>query len=76
MVAASTFNERAASPIRLVHGVVTTGDAGKFLRLEGPAVTLDLKEHDIDDLGRIVGILEHVVAGDRTRPGPTPRPAP
>jgi hypothetical protein len=61
MVAARIFNEKAENPVTVVHGVVTTGSAWKFLRLAGTALTLDLKEYYIDDLGKIVGILESLV---------------
>ncbi len=57
MVAAQLFNERAGSEFKLIHGVVTTGGAWKFLRLEGTSLTLDLKEYYVDDLGKLVGIL-------------------
>jgi hypothetical protein len=40
---------------------VTTGSAWKFLRLEGTTVTLDLKEYYIDNLGKLVGVLTHIV---------------
>jgi hypothetical protein len=42
MVAAQLYNERAGSEIKVVHGVVTTGSAWKFLRLEGTNLTIDL----------------------------------
>ncbi len=58
MVAAQLYNERAGSEIKIVHGVVTTGSAWKFLRLDGTCLTLDLKEYYIDDLGKLVGILQ------------------
>jgi hypothetical protein len=61
MVAAQLDNERAESPIKVVYGVVTTGSAWKFLRLEGSTLTLDLKEYYIDDLGTILGILQSLV---------------
>ena len=40
MVAAGLYNQRAGSPIDVIHGVVTTGAAWKFLRLEGTSVIL------------------------------------
>jgi hypothetical protein len=61
MVAAQLFNERAGSEIKLVHGVVTTGSAWKFLRLEGKTLTLDLREYYVDDLGTLVGILQSLL---------------
>ena len=61
MVAAQMFNQRAESPIDVIHGVVTTGDAWKFLRLEGTRLTLDIKEYFIDDPGKILGVLQSLL---------------
>jgi hypothetical protein len=59
--AATLYNQRAGSPVAAVCGVVTTGSAWKFLRLEGTTVTLDLKEYYIDNLGKLVGVLTYLV---------------
>jgi hypothetical protein len=61
MYAAELFNQESARPIPVVFGVVTTGSAWKFLRLEGARVTLDLKEYYIDNLGKIVGVLKSII---------------
>jgi hypothetical protein len=61
MVAADLFNQKAGRPISVIHGVVTTGSAWKFLRLRDSTVTLDLKEYYIDDPGEILGVLESLV---------------
>jgi hypothetical protein len=60
-VAARLLNERTGRPVAAVFGVSTTGTAWKFLRLTGTTVTLDEAEHLIDDPGRIMGILRHVI---------------
>ena len=59
MVAAQEFNARSPGPASLIHGVVTTGSAWKFLRLTGMTITLDRPEHYVSDLPRILGILGH-----------------
>ena len=59
--AATLYNQRAGSPIATVCGVVTTGSAWKFLRLEGTTVTIDLKEYYIDKLDKLVGVLTYIV---------------
>lgn len=59
--AATLYNQRAGSPVAAVCGVVTTGSAWKFIRLEETTVALDLKEYDIDNLGKLVGVLTHIV---------------
>lgn len=65
MVAARLFNEKADDGITMIHGVVTTGGAWQFLRLEGSSVTLDLKEYYIDDPGKILGVLHALLDGAR-----------
>jgi phospholipid N-methyltransferase len=61
MVAARDFNAKSATETGPVHGVVTTGIAWKFLRLEGDVVTLDLSEYFIAELARIMGILAQLL---------------
>lgn len=61
MVAAREFNQRAKTPQPAIYGAVTTGAAWKFLRLAGTALTLDRREYFIAELGRIMGILAHLL---------------
>ncbi|MGP0067261.1 MAG: hypothetical protein ACLQGP_27160 [Isosphaeraceae bacterium] len=61
MYAAQIFNEQSSSPVETVFGVVTTGSAWKFLRLQQAVVMLDVKEYDIDNAGKILGILTQIV---------------
>jgi hypothetical protein len=61
MVAAQEFNARSSAPVAVVSGVVTTGAAWKFLRLSGSVVTLDVPEYFVAELGRIMGILAHIL---------------
>jgi hypothetical protein len=68
MVAAQRFNREAGNGIETVHGLVTTGDNWKFLRLHGSVLAIDINEYLISQLERILGILVHVV-------GPLPQPA-
>ena len=64
MVAAREFNAAAVPPVSAVFGVVTTGGAWKYLRLTGSALTLDSREYFITELGRIMGILAHMLQTD------------
>lgn len=58
MVAAHIFNTVENSPsIKKLYGVVTTGTAWKFLKMEGIAVVIDLDEYSIDNPNKIMGIL-------------------
>ena len=61
MYAAQLFNQQSALSIEAVFGVITTGRAWKFLRLRQSVLTLDVKEYYIDNAGKILGILTHVV---------------
>jgi hypothetical protein len=61
MYAAQLFNQQSSSPIEAVFGVITTGSAWKFLRLQQAALTLDVKEYYIDNAGKILGILTYIV---------------
>ncbi len=58
MVAASIFNAAENnSDIKKLYGVVTTGTAWKFLKMEGLDVVIDLDEYIIDNPHKIIGIL-------------------
>jgi hypothetical protein len=61
MVAAQEFNSRSAPALTVVHGVVTTGSAWKFLRLSGAELVLDVEEYFIAEMGRIMGILAFIL---------------
>jgi hypothetical protein len=61
MCAAELYNQKSDKPMPAVYGVVTTGSAWKFLRLMGTTLTLDLKEYYIDNVGKILGVLKHIV---------------
>ena len=61
MVAAREFNAKSSASVPVVHGVVTTGSAWKFLRLSKSDITLDVDEYFIAELGRIMGILAHIL---------------
>jgi hypothetical protein len=63
MYAAQLYNQQSGRPVGAVSGVVTTGSAWKFLRLEGATVTLDLREYYIDNLGKILGVLKQIIQG-------------
>ncbi len=63
MVAAHEFNQKAGTAGGPIFGVVTTGSAWKFLRLNQPEITVDIHEYYIDNLGKIVGILTQIIRG-------------
>jgi hypothetical protein len=55
------MNQAASTPVPTVYGAVTTGTAWKFLQLQGTALTLGLAEHHVESVGKILGILGHIV---------------
>ena len=61
MVAADIFNNNENNGIERVYGVVTTGTAWKFLKLEENKAFVDLDEYYIDMPGKIIGILSKMV---------------
>ncbi len=61
MVAAREFNAKASLPPGPTYGVVTTGGAWKFLRLDGSTLALDRREYFVAELGRIMGILASIL---------------
>jgi hypothetical protein len=58
MYAARISNERTHERSGPVFGIVSTGAAWKFLRMDGEDVLLDRDEHFIDNLPKIMGILK------------------
>ena len=56
-----SFNAKASAGLPTIHGAVTTGGAWKFLRLDGSNVTLDRREYFVAEVGRIMGILAHIL---------------
>jgi hypothetical protein len=61
MVAAQVFNQQHGKEVPVIHGVVTTGSAWKFLRLTGDELTIDLPEYYIDNVEKIAGILKTII---------------
>jgi hypothetical protein len=62
MIAAQKFNEIQENVIPIINGVVTTGSAWKFLRLEETTVTLDLSEYYIPPVDKVLGILNYLLS--------------
>ena len=63
MVAIRIFNDREKAPTPIVFGCVTSGSLWRFLKLEGPTISIDRPEYHIRDLGKILGILVHAAGG-------------
>ncbi|MEH1938524.1 MAG: hypothetical protein V7L14_33435 [Nostoc sp.] len=61
MLAAKLFNEREGNNIETIYGTVTTGTNWKFLKLLEQVIEIDLGEYYINDIGKIIGILSHIL---------------
>ena len=67
MVAAQIFNDRKKNEIACIYGAVTTASIWKFLKLEGDIVSIEGREHYLQSLDSILGILTQII--QTTRPG-------
>jgi hypothetical protein len=63
MYAARLFNTQHERVVPTIYGVTTSGTAWRFLRLSGTIAELDLTEYHIREVGKILGILTHIVHG-------------
>jgi hypothetical protein len=61
MVAAQLFNEREHNSIPAVFGCVTTGVVWRFLKLEGNNLIVDVDVYCLDNVPRILGVLQTIV---------------
>ena len=61
MVAAQLFNEREHNSIPAVYGCVTTALVWRFLKLEGNNLIIDVDVCCLDNVPRILGILQTIV---------------
>jgi len=62
MVGAQRFNQQEQSPIATIYGVVTSGTAWRFLKLEQTTAFVDRVEYYINQVGKILGILASTVS--------------
>jgi hypothetical protein len=61
MVAAQLFNEREHNSIPAVYGCVTTGVVWRFLKLEGNNLIIDVDVFCLNNVPRILGVLQTIV---------------
>jgi hypothetical protein len=61
MLAAQRFNALAGQSDEKVYGAVTTGERWKFLELEGATARIDFDDYYLDHIGKIMGILLHLL---------------
>jgi hypothetical protein len=61
MVAAKLFNEQEGDNSSKIYGVITSGIAWKFIKLDNNTIHIDLKDYHIDNTGKLVGILAAMI---------------
>ncbi len=61
MYAAQLFNQQENTPLACLYGAVTTGNEWKFIKLEGQCVYIDSVSYYINDVGKILAILNEMV---------------
>jgi hypothetical protein len=61
MVAAKLFNEQEENNNSKIYGVITSGMAWKFIKLDNNTIYIDLKDYPIDNTNKIIGILAAMV---------------
>jgi len=61
MIASQQFNSEEKQEIKTIYGIVTTGNAWKFLKLVERDVFIDMKEYHIDNTAKILGILAAMI---------------
>jgi hypothetical protein len=62
MIAAQLFNEQEGNQVTNIYGVVTSGTAWRFLKLESKTVSVDVVEYYITNLEKILGIFIAILA--------------
>jgi hypothetical protein len=63
MVGARLFNRNEGRQMEAVYGAVTSGSLWRFLRLSENALSLDEKEHHINQLPALLGALTQLAGG-------------
>jgi len=62
MIAAQLFNEQEGNQVTTIYGVVTSGTAWRFVKLEGKNVSVDVVEYYISNVEKILGIFITILA--------------
>jgi hypothetical protein len=60
-IAAQIFNAQRNHEVPCIYGIVTTGSIWKFLKLERSTVKIELREHFLENLAVLLGILSQIV---------------
>ncbi len=61
MIATEIYNEQENNSVPYIYGVVTTGHAWKFLKLENDTAYIDIEDYYIKNPQKIIGILNYMI---------------
>jgi hypothetical protein len=61
MIAARMFNEQENNRIPIIYGIVTTGSAWRFLKLDGALVQIDDHDYAANELEKLLGVLVSIL---------------
>ncbi|MEO0541215.1 MAG: hypothetical protein AAFZ80_10170 [Cyanobacteria bacterium P01_A01_bin.105] len=61
MLGAQRFNQLEGNQIPVIYGCVTTGEDWQFLALQNTTVSVDSQRYYINELEKILGVLQQVV---------------
>lgn len=62
LIAAQLFNQAGGYQPAMIHGVITTGEIWKFIRLQDQELCVDLDNYYIDQIGKILGIFAQAIS--------------
>lgn len=61
MLGATLFNHNENNQSPAIYGCVTTGEIWQFLKLENKTFYLDIQHYYINELGKLIGILQSII---------------
>jgi hypothetical protein len=61
LVAAQRFNQSRQNSISTLYGIISSGTAWRFLKLEGETVTIDLTDYPLPPVEQLLGFLVWMV---------------
>lgn len=62
MYAAKCFNEQMKEPSDVIYGAVTNAFEWVFLKLENNTIYVDSQRHYLNELPKLLGIFQHIIA--------------
>ena len=62
MYAAKCFNEQMKEPSDIIYGAVTNAFEWVFLKLENNTIYVDSQRHYLNELPKLLGIFQHIIA--------------